>query len=119
MGASAASEFILTGRFMDADRAYRCGLVSEIFPTQHEMDVAALELADDMMANSPMGLRYTKQGLNENIDAPSLEAALGVEDRTQVLISMANAEDISKRMLSFVGPNRANKTKQQVIKSKL
>eukprot|EP00935_MAST-01C_sp_MAST-1C-sp1_P000468 g468.t1 len=115
VGASTASEFILTGRFMGADRAYRCGLVSEIFPSQQEMDAAAIQLAGDMLANSAMGLRYTKEGLNQNVDAPSLEAALGVEDRTQVLISQANAKDITKRMKSFVSPNRSRALKREGV----
>ena len=87
---------------MGAERALRCGLVSEIYSTQTDMDMAAASLADDMLANSAIGLRHTKDGLNQNIDAPSLEAALALEDRTQNLISVVNAVDINKRMRMFV-----------------
>jgi enoyl-CoA hydratase/carnithine racemase len=33
-----------------------------------------------------MGLRMTKEALNSEIDAPSLEAALAIEDRQQVIL---------------------------------
>lgn len=108
IGASVASEFILTGRFMSAERALRSGLVSELFETQESMDEAALALAAEMLACSPAALRYTKEGLICNIDAPSLESALATEDKTQVLLSVANAAEISRRMASYVRkPRRA------------
>ena len=34
---------------------------------------------------TPLGLRLTKDALNFTIDAPSLEAAIAIEDRNQVL----------------------------------
>jgi enoyl-CoA hydratase/carnithine racemase len=39
-----------------------------------------------MLRTSPMGLRMTKQVLNTLIDAPSLDAALMMEDRQQVIL---------------------------------
>ena len=106
VGASTASEFILTGRQMSSDRALRCGLVSAVYQTQAQMDEAARTLAADMLSNSAIGLRYSKETLNQNIDAPSLDAALLLEDRTQNVIAISNADDIQMRMNSFVGPNR-------------
>ena len=106
VGASVASEFILTGRQMNSDRALRCGLVSAVYQTQAQMDEDALTLAADMLSNSAIGLRYTKETLNQNIDAPSLDAALLLEDRTQNIIAISNADDIQKRMKSFVAPKR-------------
>jgi enoyl-CoA hydratase/carnithine racemase len=86
VGASVAAEFLLTGRFMDAERALRCGLISEIVEEDKLLDTA-LALAEDMLTNAPLGLRLTKQALNLNIDAPSLEAAMALEDRQQVMLS--------------------------------
>ena len=45
-----------------------------------------LEFASEMLRVSPMGLRLTKQALNVLIDAPSLDAALMMEDRQQVML---------------------------------
>jgi enoyl-CoA hydratase/carnithine racemase len=39
-----------------------------------------------MLRVSPMGLRLTKQALNMLIDAPSLDSALMMEDRQQVIL---------------------------------
>jgi enoyl-CoA hydratase/carnithine racemase len=86
VGASVAAEFLLSGRFMEAERALRCGLISEIVEEDKLLDTA-LALAEDMLANAPLGLRLTKQALNLNIDAPSLEAAMALEDRQQVMLS--------------------------------
>src|SRR5579863_5327177 len=83
VGLSNASEFLLTGRFIDAERALRMGLVSAIVAEDKLLD-AGLELAGDMLKTAPMGLRMTKETLNLEIDAPSLEAALTLEDRQQV-----------------------------------
>jgi ClpP class serine protease len=60
---------ILTGRFIDADRALRAGLVSEIVDEDALLD-RGLALADEMLATAPYGLRLSKQALNLNIDAP-------------------------------------------------
>src|SRR3546814_18344782 len=82
--ASLASEMILTGRFIDAERALRAGLVSEIVEEEALLD-RGLALADEMLATSPYGLRLSKQELNLNIAAPSLEAALAIEPSQQVI----------------------------------
>jgi len=85
VGLSNASEFLLTGRFIDAERALRMGLVSEIVAEDRLLE-AGLALAHDMLQTAPMGLRLTKETLNAEIDAPSLEAGLALEDRQQVLL---------------------------------
>lgn len=84
IGASIASELLLTGRFIDASRALAVGLVSEV------VDEAGLEQAsrvyiDEMLATSKIGLRLTKEGISLNLGATSLEAASALEDRNQAL----------------------------------
>ncbi len=85
VGLSAASEFLLTGRFIDAARAKAMGLLSDVVPAEALL-ATGLALAEDMLKASPMGLRMTKETLNFTIDAPSLEAALAMEDRQQVML---------------------------------
>lgn len=36
-------------------------------------------------ANSPFDMQLTKQVIQQNVDAPSMEAAIAVENRNQVL----------------------------------
>jgi enoyl-CoA hydratase/carnithine racemase len=98
VGASVAAEYILTGKFMHADKALACGLVSEVVEEETLLDTG-LALAEEMLATSPMGLRLTKDALNRNIDAPSFEAALAIEDRQQVLL--AQTEDFGEAKRAF------------------
>lgn len=88
VGASVAAELMLTGRFIDADRALRTGLVSEVV-AEVEMHDAARALATDMLRLSPLGLRLTKEGLGLALSATSLETALALEDRGQILCASA------------------------------
>jgi enoyl-CoA hydratase/carnithine racemase len=85
IGLSVASELLLTGRFLGADRAKAVGLVSDVVPADRLLETA-LEFAAEMARTSPMGLRLTKQALNALIDAPSLDTALMIEDRQQVIL---------------------------------
>src|SRR5215470_2424354 len=84
VGASVAAELLLTGNFIDAARAERLGLVSRVVPDA-ELEAAAHALAADMLRNSPLGLRLTKECLNASLDAGSLEQVIAMEDRNQVL----------------------------------
>jgi enoyl-CoA hydratase/carnithine racemase len=98
VGVSNASEFLLSGRFVSAERALRMGLVSEIVPLDKLLD-AGLALAEDMLKAAPMGLRMTKEAINAEIDAPSLEAALAIEDRQQVIL--IDTEDHREAVKAF------------------
>jgi enoyl-CoA hydratase/carnithine racemase len=99
VGSSLASEMILTGRFIHAERALRSGLISEIVDEDKLLD-AGLALAEEMLATAPWGLRLSKLALNLNIDAPSLEHAMAIEDRQQVILGQM--DDFKEAMTAFV-----------------
>lgn len=98
VGSSLASEMILSGRFVGAERAFAAGFVSEIAASDEIMGLAEA-LAADMLLASPMGLRLSKDVLNRNIDAPGFEAALALEDRQQIMLSMT--EDYAEARRAF------------------
>lgn len=109
VGSSVASEYLLTGRFMTADKAVACGLVSEVLP-QEELLGKALALAEEMLLTSPMGLRLTKDALNMNIDAASMEHAFAIEDRQQVLLSQtADSTEARMAFLEKRAPSYGNR----------
>lgn len=85
VGLSVASELLLTGRFLGADRAKAVGLVSDVVADDILLETG-LAFATEMARVSPMGLRLTKQTLNALIDAPGIDAALMIEDRQQVML---------------------------------
>lgn len=99
IGHSRASEILYTGRMLEADEAERIGYVSRVVPDGQALE-AALEVAGQMASKSPFGLRMTKEVLNQTIDAPSLEAALAIEDRTQMLA--VRTEDFREAVAAFV-----------------
>jgi enoyl-CoA hydratase len=84
VGSSVAYELLLTGRFINAQRALATGLISELVPDA-EVDSTAEKLAQEMVETSPLGLRLTKECVAMSIDAGSLEQAIAIEDRNQVL----------------------------------
>jgi enoyl-CoA hydratase/carnithine racemase len=94
-----AAEFLLTGRFMDAQRAYALGLVSRVGELA-EMQAEAAAFAQDMLRATPLGLRLTKEALGIAVDAASLEAVVAMEDRQQVLCTQS--PDFHEGMAAFV-----------------
>src|SRR6185503_19400602 len=90
---------LLTGNFIDAARAERTGLVSRVVPDA-ELEEAARAMAADMVRNSPIGLRLTKECLKLALDAGSLEEVVAMEDRNQVLA--AGTSDFREGVTAFL-----------------
>ncbi len=88
IGFSRAAEFMYTGRIMDAQEADKIGFVSKVVP-DNEVLKEALNIAKVILRKSPIGVRFTKDALNMNVDAPSLSFAAKLENRTQVICIQA------------------------------
>jgi len=84
VGMPRAAEILLTGRTVGAVEAERIGLATRVTDGDHLLE-AAMETARRMLSKSFMGLRLTKEVLNQNIDAQSLEVAIEMENRNQSL----------------------------------
>jgi enoyl-CoA hydratase len=84
VGASVASELMLTGRVIDAAEARDLRLVTRVVAPE-ALDAAALEVARAVAAHAEYGVWMTKKGLWAGIDATSLRHVLEIENRTQVL----------------------------------
>jgi enoyl-CoA hydratase len=98
VGLGLAYEILLTGRLVAADEAARIGLVNGVVPAD-ELLTAALDMADMIAANSPLGVRLTKQMVQVNVDASSLEAAVELENRNQALT--AGTQDMAEAYAAF------------------
>ena len=105
VGSSIAAELMMTGRFINAQRALATGLVSEVVPDD-QLDAAAARLVEEMLAASPRGLRMTKEGLSLAIDAPSLEAAMAIENRNQLMTSAS--PNVAEGMRAFIEKRAPN-----------
>ncbi len=88
VGTSVAAELMMSGRFIDAERALRVGLVSDVV-AEDALEATASALAEEMLRASPLGLRLTKEGFNLALAAGSLETAIALEDRGQILCASA------------------------------
>jgi enoyl-CoA hydratase/carnithine racemase len=99
IGASAASEYMLTGRFIDAARGHALGLFAKVV-ARDALENEAREYLKDLLHATPLGLRLTKEALNHAIDAQSLEAAIAMEDRNQILC--AQSDDFREGISAFL-----------------
>jgi enoyl-CoA hydratase/carnithine racemase len=84
VGTSVAADWMLTGRTVAAAEADRRGLVSQVVEPEH-LITRAVELAGHVAGLAPLGVELTKRALQINTDAASLDAALELENRNQVL----------------------------------
>jgi enoyl-CoA hydratase len=99
VGASVAAELLLTGNFVDAARAETLGLVSRVVPDA-ELETTARALAGDILRNSPLGVKLTKECLNMSLDAGSLEQVIAMEDRNQILCT--RSDDFREGVRAFL-----------------
>jgi enoyl-CoA hydratase/carnithine racemase len=105
VGMSAAAEWMLTGRLVDAETALRTGLVSRVVAAP-DLLATAHDLASAILANSPFGVRMTKRVMWDNVEASSLLDALDLEDRTQVVAVMTKDAEEARAALLEKRPAR-------------
>ena len=85
VGAAHAADMLYSGRIVESAEAKEMGLITRILP-QEELLPAAIAIAEAIARKaSPLGLRLTKEVLNETVTGVSLENALKLENRNQVL----------------------------------
>ena len=56
-------------------------------------------MAGAIAANSPLGVRLTKQAVHQNGDAPSMEAAVELENRNQTMTGCTR--DMAEALAAF------------------
>jgi enoyl-CoA hydratase/carnithine racemase len=78
LGWSRAADLVLTARKVDAEEAYRLGLVDRLVDAG-QAAAQALSLAAQIAANSPVGVRQAKRAMRLGMDVP-LAAGLAIED---------------------------------------
>ena len=98
VGAAHSNDMLLTGRRIDAAEAYRLGLVSRVL-ADDEIQAEALSIAARMCEFSPYGLAMTKDILWVNLENPSLEAAIEIEDRNQLMLGFT--ENLPEAIRAF------------------
>jgi enoyl-CoA hydratase len=98
IGASRANELLLTGRKVGAVEAQELGLVSRVVDDGKVLD-EALDMAEAMSRFSPYGLAMTKSVLWANLEVSSLETAIELEDRNQLMLGFT--ENLQEAIRAF------------------
>jgi 2-oxoglutaroyl-CoA hydrolase len=97
IGWSRAREMILRGRRMLSEEALHCGLVCEVSAPQ-ELQAAALRIADELGARSPLALATLKSTLNHGMDT-NLRAAMEIERKAYAMLR--SSHDYHEGVTSF------------------
>lgn len=104
VGRGRALELILTGEMIDAQEAYRIGLVNHVYP-QAELIGAAEQLAAKVAANGPVAIALAIEAVDNGYHA-STEDALRLEANLFGLL--ASTADMREGMSAFLEKRKAN-----------
>ena len=96
IGSSKAFELLLTGRVIDSAEADRIGLVLKVVPDGSVVD-AAMETALLICNNSPLGVWMTKEVMWSQLEIPSLQAGIDMENRNQMFTSATDDRKEAQR----------------------
>ncbi|MEP6690086.1 MAG: enoyl-CoA hydratase-related protein [Gemmatimonadaceae bacterium] len=98
VGKGRALQLILTAEMIDANEAYRIGLVNRIVP-QSELVAAAESMMKQMLAQGPIALALCIEAVNRGFDLP-LDEGLAIEANHFGLL--ASTEDMREGMRAFL-----------------
>lgn len=104
VGLGHAMEMILSGERIDADHAYRIGLVNRIWP-QEELLARALDYAGMLAERAPLSHRFAKQTMRRLIGM-NLQQQLETEVRS--FHDLGSSEDLKEGTAAFAERRPAN-----------
>jgi enoyl-CoA hydratase/carnithine racemase len=103
IGKTKAYEILLTGDPIDAEEAYRIGLVNKVVP-KGEAVKAAEELARRIMANGPIAIEMCKDAVEIGMDLP-IEHAVQYSQKN--CITCFSTEDMKEGTAAFIEKRKA------------
>jgi enoyl-CoA hydratase len=98
IGAAHSNDLLLTGRRIDAGEAFRMGLVSRVTDDGAVLD-EALSIANRICDFSAYGVAMTKDILWVNLETTSLDSAIEIEDRNQLMLGFT--ENLPEAIRAF------------------
>lgn len=79
VGPGMAKEMIYTARNINAEEAYRIGLVNHVYP-QEELMNEAIKMAETIAKKAPIAVRYSKEAINRGIEV-DMDTAIVIEEK--------------------------------------
>ncbi len=104
VGLGRAMEMILTGDFIDAQEAYRIGLVNKVVPHEELMD-SAMEMAKTIAQRPPLAVRYAKEAVNRSQEGDSV-SGYALESYLHALTCAT--EDKKEGVSAFLGKRKGD-----------
>jgi len=95
-----AKEMIYRGEIIDAEEAYRWGLVNRVLPTQKALYEEVDKIVSEMMAKPPLALRAAKNVINNSLTCDSMHAALAIERGS--VMWLTSSDDSKEGVAAFV-----------------
>ncbi|MDP2188158.1 MAG: enoyl-CoA hydratase-related protein [Sphingobacteriaceae bacterium] len=93
-----AMEMVLTGKFINAQRAYELGLVNRVVPVELYLE-EAVKLAREVVQLSPIAIKLAKEAVLKAYDSPLSE---GLEFERKNFYMLFATEDQKEGMAAFV-----------------
>jgi enoyl-CoA hydratase len=103
VGRGRALELMLTGEMIDAEEAYRIGLVNRVTPPESLLD-AARELAAKMIANGPIAIALALESVDRGMST-TIDDAQILESNLFGLL--ASTDDMREGMNAFLEKRKA------------
>jgi len=104
VGKGRAMEMILTGDFIDAQEAYRIGLVNRVVPHGNLLE-EAMVLAEKIASRPPLAVMYAKEAVNRSIGGGS-ESGYALESYLHALT--CTTDDKREGVAAFLEKRKGN-----------
>lgn len=109
VGMGMAKELIYTTNIIDAQEAYRIGLVNKVVPLE-ELMPTAIKLANDMIKNAPIAVKLCKQAINRGMQV-DIDTAIAFE--AELFGACFSTEDQTEGMTAFVEKRKEKQFKNR------
>ena len=104
VGEGKAMEMILTGEIINAQEAFRCGLVNQVVPANH-LEAKTMEVANRISEKSPIALRLAKEAVKlasrSNLDE-------GLRREVDLFALCFSSEDKDEGVKAFLEKRKAD-----------
>lgn len=98
IGITKAKELLFTGEFIDAQEAYRLGLVNKVVPVEQLMDEAKA-MAQKIALNPPLAVKFAKRAVNAGMQ---MDLMSGLDYETHCAALLVTSEDREEGFKAFV-----------------